>query len=251
MKNIASSAELRGRVGSATMATWPILLAVTAVINLISFGLNQGISLLPEPLRTLLPYVVTALLMVPSMGLLKGTIEYLRGKPLTFECIKVMFPYAWKMICYYLWETLCMIGWMLLGVLPMIVGALLIALLPDAGMLGAILVLVGLVLMIVLGARATLDYSMSGCILTEDPTMGVDQVLRESRKMIRGYRWHFVKMSLPLTIFTLIVGLILIALFKETEWLMTISSTVLSLLTGVMSRYFAPVMYEELRCIGR
>ena len=110
----------------------------------------------------------------------------------------------------------------------------------------------GIVLMLVLVIRAALNYSMSQCILIDDPSTGVRDTLKKSRAMIHGYRWHCVKVGLPVFIILFIAIFVIGAATAVLPgWLASLISTVTSVFSGVLSYYFVPVMYEELRRIGR
>lgn len=151
----------------------------------------------------------------------------------------------------YLWTMLYLMGWILLGMLPMLIGWTMVAM--DAlAAVGVLLMVAGFVLMLVLAIRAALNYSMSNCILIDDPSTGARDALKKSRAMIHGYRWHYVKVSLPVFIIIFAVIFIIGALTAVLPaWLASLVSSVITVFTGMLSYYFLPVMYEELRRIGR
>ena len=249
MKPITPSAALRAHALEALKATWPTVLAGSALINLVSFVLNQVLGAIP--VLGFLSILVTALLMVPMMGLAKGVLDYYRGQPMTFDCVKSMFPHWQKVCLYYLWMMLCALGWMLLGAIPLAIGA---AMMVSESMeaLGVLLMLAGVVLMLVLGVRAGLDYSMAQGILMDDPSVGVRELLKKSRAMIRGYRWHYVKVSLPVFLIVFAAMFVIGGLTAALSgWLSSLVSSVISVFSGMLGYYFLPVMYEELRRIGR
>ena len=250
MKTIAPSATLRARALDALKATWPTVLAGSAVINLVSYVLNQAVGVIPV-VGSFLTFLVTAVLTIPMMGLTSGVLGYCRGKPLTFDCIQSMFPHWQKVCMLYLWTLLCLMGWTLFGMLPMLIGGVLVAMDALAG-IGVLLMLAGIVLMLVLLTRAALNYSMSNCILIDDPSTGARDTLTKSCAMIHGYRWHYVKVSLPAFLLIFIAILIIGALTAALPaWLASMLASVMSVFSGMLSYYFVPVMYEELRRIGR
>lgn len=250
MKKITPSAILRAQAWEALKATWPTVLAGSALINLASYVLNQVLGVIPV-VGGFLGILVTALLTVPMMGLTSGVLGYYRGKPLTFDCMQSMFPHWAKVCMYYLWMMLCLFGWVMIGGIPMIIGAVMTASESTAA-IGVLLLLAGLVLMLVLGVRAGLDYSMAQCILIDDLSVGIRELLKKSRAMIHGYRWHYVKVSLPMFIIIFVVMLVIGALTAALPgWLSSLISSVMAVFTGMLSYYFMPVMYEELRRIGR
>lgn len=247
---ISTPATLRARAWEALKATWPIVLAGSALIQLVSFVLNQIIGAIPV-IGVFLTLLVTALMMVPMMGLTRGVLGHYRGKPMAQDCVTSMFPH-WKQVCVlYLWTMLCTLGWMAIGAIPMAVGAVMMPS-ESAGAAGVLLLLAGVVLMLVLAFRAALNYSMSQCILVDDPDVGARNALNKSKEMIRGYRWHYVKVGLPvfglIFVAILIIGVLTAAL---PAWLSSLISSVMSTFTGMLGYYFTPVMYEELRRIGR
>lgn len=247
---ITPAAILRARAWEALKVTWPIVLAGSALINLVSFVLNQVFGVIPV-IGAFLGILVTALLMVPMMGLTKGVLDYYRGQTMTFDCVKSMFHHWQKVCLYYLWEMLCALGWVMLGAIPMFIGAVMMAS-ESMEALGILLMLAGIVLMLVLGIRAGLDYSMAQGILMDDPSVGVRELLKKSRAMIHGYRWHYVKVSLPVFIIIFVVVFIIGVLTAALPaWLSSLFSSAISVFSGMLGYYFFPVMYEELKRIGR
>ena len=247
---ITPAAILRARAWEALKVTWPIVLAGSALINLVSFVLNQVFGVIPV-IGAFLGILVTALLMVPMMGLTKGVLDYYRGQPMTFDCVKSMFLHWQKVCLYYLWMMLCILGWVMIGAIPMFIGAVMMAS-ESMEALGILLMLAGIVLMLVLGIRAGLDYSMAQGILMDDPSVGVRELLKKSRAMIHGYRWHYVKVSLPVFIIIFVVVFIIGVLTAALPaWLSSLFSSAISVFSGMLGYYFFPVMYEELKRIGR
>lgn len=247
---ITPAAILRARAWEALKVTWPIVLAGSALINLVSFVLNQVFGVIPV-IGAFLGILVTALLMVPMMGLTKGVLDYYRGQTMTFDCVKSMFPHWQKVCLYYLWMMLCILGWVMIGAIPMFIGAVMMAS-ESMEALGILLMLAGIVLMLVLGIRAGLDYSMAQGILMDDPSVGVRELLKKSRAMIHGYRWHYVKVSLPVFIIIFVVVFIIGVLTAALPaWLSSLFSSAISVFSGMLGYYFFPVMYEELKRIGR
>ena len=251
MKKITPAAILRARAWEALKVTWPTVLAGSALINLVSFVLNQVFGVIPV-IGAFLAILVTALLMVPMMGLTKGVLDYYRGQTMTFDCVKSMFPHWQKVCMLYLWTMLCLVGWMLAGVGVGVVLSLICALLDSSGGMSMIGVAVGMIVMIVLIIRASLNYSMAQCILIDDPSTGARDALKKSKAMIRGYRWHYVKVSLPVFIILFAAIFVIGALTAALPvWLASLISSVMAIFTGMFSYYFMPVMYEELKRIGR
>lgn len=254
MKKITPAAILRARALEALKATWPTALAGSALINLASYVLNQVLGVIPV-IGALFSILVMALLTVPMIGLIKGVLGYYRGKPLTLDSMKAMFPHWQKVCMLYLWTMLCLVGWMLPGVAVMAVGGAMIVLGTDGTAIiafGSLLLIAGMIVMLVLIIRAALDYSMSNCILIDDPSTGARDALKKSKAMIRGYRWHYVKVGLPVFIIPFAAIFVIGALSAALPaWLASLISSVMTIFTGMFSYYFMPVMYEELKRIGR
>ncbi|MBR6667736.1 MAG: DUF975 family protein [Clostridia bacterium] len=254
MKKITPAAILRARALDALKATWPTVLAGSALINLASYVLNQVLDVIPG-LGAFLSILVMALLTVPMMGLTSGVLGYYRGKPLTFDSVKAMFPHWQKVCMLYLWTMLRLFGWMLPGAAVMAVGGAMLVLGTDGTAIiafGGLLLIAGMIVMIIPACRAAFSYSMSNCILIDDPSTGARDALNKSKAMIHGYRWHYVKVSLPVFIVLFAVIFVIGALTAALPaWLASLISSVISVFTGMLSYYFMPVMYEELKRIGR
>jgi uncharacterized membrane protein len=255
VKRIAAPKELFSRAWTALKATWPIVLPLVAGIQLASYVLGQLVGLIPGLAGTLLSFVTTALIMVPTVGVLSGTLGYLRKKPLTYDCIRSMQPHALKIIGLYLWTMLCLFAWMLPGMGGMVIGTIMLAFgqkLPVLGILGGLTMIAGVIAMIVLGIRAAFSYAMNNCILIDDPAASVRDILKKSKAMMQGYRWHYFKMGLPvfaaIFVFVFVISLLTAVL---PAWLASLISSAMSVLTAVLSQYLLPVMYEELLCIKR
>ncbi len=254
MKKITLAPVLRARAWEALKATWPVVLAGAALIQLASYALNQIVGQIPV-IGALLSYLVMAAMSVPMLGLTGGVLGNYRGKPLTLDCIKTMFPHWQKVCLLYLWTMLCLVGWMMLGMLPTMIGGVMLSLGADSTAviaIGGLLAVSGLVLMLVLVVRAVMDYSMANCILVDAPSTGVRETLRKSKEMIRGYRWYSVKVEWPALVMIFIAGLIIGGLTaKLPAWLASLVSSGMAVFTGTLGYYFRPLVYEELRRIGR
>ena len=248
---IAPSAELRNRAWNAMSATWSTVLSVTCAISLASYVAGMITGAIPG-IGSLLSLVVTVLLSVPTMGLVSGMMGYLRGRFITFDCIQSMFPYWKQVVIFTVWLVLCLMGWMMIGFGISMVGGFVGTLLDGTGTVSMIVALIGIIVMFVLLIRALLDYSVAQCIFVDNPNGGARNALRKSKEMMRGYRWHYVKVQFPVYIVMLVIGLITTLLSNVLPTLVvTLISTVLAIAPNVMMRYFEPVMYEELRRIGR
>lgn len=239
-------------------ATWPTVLVLSCAINFTTSVLNELTNGLPDVPAIFLSFMITAAAMVPMLGVTKGVLGHFRGTALSYDCIGDMFPHAWKVICFYFWETLCIMGWLALGMLPMIIS---IPMHPfelwsqsseAMALIGILLLLAGFVLMPVLAFRAALNYSMAGCILVDNPAVGARNALRRSKEMIRGYRWHYMKVDLPI-LFVILAAALIVGLLANVlpGWVGTLLNAAVTSVSAMMSYYFLSVMYEELKRIGR
>lgn len=255
MKKIASARILFDRAWTALKATWKTVLPLVAVIQLASYAVGQLAGFIPGAPGALLSLVGTAVIMLPTVGVLSGVLGYFRGKPLTADCIGCMRSHALKIIGLYLWMMLCLFVWMLPGAAVMAVGGAMLVLGTDGTAIiafGGLLLIAGMVVMIVPACRAAFSYSMYNCILIDEPDTPVRDILKKSRVMMHGYRWHYFKVGLLVFAGMLVLGLITGALTAALPvWLSSLISTVLGVVTGTMSQYIGPVMYEELKRIGR
>lgn len=252
---IASASELHGRAWRATAATWPTILVITCIISLTSYVAAEILSLIPV-VGGLLLLALELLMTVPTMGLVNGTINYLRRGSITVEHVTSMFSFIPEMICYRLWEELFMFLWMLPGLLTTMIGyfTLFVAGVGGDSVMGIIaltFIIGGIVLMLALSFRAELNYAMSACLIVDEPTMGGIEALRRSKQMMRGNRWRYIKISLPVLLITVLI--LVIHYLTRNTMLSAFESFLISMLgiiPGVLGQYLAPVLYEELRSKG-
>lgn len=236
--------ELRRRAWQALKATWPTLLTLNLVINLISYLAGQ---LSDSPLLSL---IASLLLSIPTMGILKGQLEHLRGTPLPSDCFASMFPNWTKVLCYELWSMLFIFLWMLPGMLVSLIGGLMggAAIVDgpnaDVSIAGLVVLLIGIVLMLALLLRAVLNYSVSGCLLVDNPEMGGLVALAKSKALMHGNRWRFVKLNLP--IFLLNIGLTALIDLMGDGWFTSLLSSLVSTAIAVLMAYYQPVFYRDL-----
>lgn len=256
-RQIAQAAVLRGRALEALKTNWRMLLPGYALTMLVSYAGGRIAGAVPV-FGPLLSVMVSAGIMVPVLGLTGGVLGYYRGIPVKRECVKGMFPH-WQRVCLlYLWTMLCIMGWIMIGAVVTAVGAGLLFGAEAAAVsgsregFGVLLMSAGILLMLGLAFRAMLNYSMSQCILIDAPSTGVRETLRKSRAMIAGYRWHYVRVNLPVfAVVWLAAGAAVWLTAALPDWLSSLISSMVSVFTGLLGCCFLPVMYEELRRIGR
>ena len=255
MKKIAPAKELFSRAWLNLKATWRIVLPLAALIQAAAYVFDRLIGLLPDLAGSLLSIVGSALVMVPMTGLLSGVLGQLRRKNLTYDCIHSMLPHAWKVIGVYLWTMLCLFGWMLPGMGGMIVGGVMMVLaqkLPLLGIFGGLLMLAGMVLIVILACQAVHSYAMSNCVLIDAPDTPVRAVLKRSKEMMHGYRWHYFKVGLPVFLGIIVITLVIGGLSTALPlWLTSLLFLPLNVAVSAMSQFTLGVMYGELKRIGR
>lgn len=246
--NIASVSELRSRAWNAMTMTWSTVLSISCIINLTSTVGSEILSYLPG--GTLLYMVLVLLLNVPTMGLINGTMSYLRRGIISFDHISSMFPYVKQVVCYSIWEGLHLFLWMLPGVIVSGVGTgfAIVSEEQTTAIIGLVLSTVGLILMVVLGVRAGLNYLLAPCCLIDTPHMGGLAALGRSKELMRGHRWRFIRMNLPIILMEIIIGVISAMLSGSVDpMLLSVIISILSIAPEVMSRYLTSVLYQELQ----
>lgn len=249
---IASARELHSRAWHATVATWPTILAITCIISLTNYVATEILTLIPV-VGGLLLIAFGLLMTVPTMGLVNGTLDYLRRGSITVGHVTSMFSFIPEVICYRLWEGLFTFLWMLPGLVLYFFGVAFYTIEAEVGLtiLASVLLLGSLILMLALGLYAGLNYAMSACLMVDQPTMGGVEALRRSKQMMRGNRWRYVKMTLPLILIMTVI--LFIRFLTRNMMLSAVESFLISslnIIPGVLGQYLAPVLYEELRCKG-
>ena len=141
------------------------------------------------------------------------------------------------------------------GAAVMAVGGVMLVLGTDGTAIiafGGLLLIAGMIVMIVTACRAAFSYSMGNCILIDAPASGARNILKQSKAMMHGYRWHYFKVGLPvflgIFVITLVIGLLSSAL---PAWLTSLIFLPLNVAVSALSPFTLAVMYEELKRIGR
>ncbi|MBR3764633.1 MAG: DUF975 family protein [Clostridia bacterium] len=249
---VASASQLGSRAWKAALATWPTLLAILFVI----YALNEA----QYHLMPLLAFVLSLVAIFFHMGRTRGALTYLRGGEITFSHIGSMFPYWKQVICYTLWEGLFVFLWMLPGLFLLGMGFLMIysatgdatitmsvAAASGTAIAGIVILTIGLVLLLVLLFRTSLNYLLAGCCIIDDPHMGGLAALEKSKQLMRGHRWRYVCMSFPFVLMFIVVASIQVSFAQE-----MISSaghalfSLLNIIPQLLSTYLIPVLYQEL-----
>ena len=249
-----SASDLRGRAWNAMTETWTTVLAITFVINLVSLIVGEITGMLPPLVGSILSLAVSIVLIVPQMGLVRGALDHLRRGAFTFEHISSMFPYWKQMICYSLWEGLFVFLWMLPGMILTFIGSGILISAQDGTApvaLGGIIVCIGMCLTFVLVIRAAFNYSLGACCIVDNPTMGGCAALEKSKQLMRGHRWLFFKMGLPIFLMSVLIAAIAGVLMNKLDpTLLSIITSILTIAPQIMSMYLAPVLYEEVNHIS-
>ena len=137
--------------------------------------------------------------------------------------------------------------WALPGTAVMIIGALIPATSTEIGAqyFGMLLMLGGYVLLIALVIRAALRYVLSTYVLAESPEKGVIACVNESKALMRGHKWQFFKLGVPVVLMMLgvmlaveLVGIMLLTpLGLESN---TLATGILDMIAGASMLVFIP-----------
>lgn len=236
--------ELRRKAFDALQTTWPVLLTLHLTISAVSWlaGQLSGIPLIST--------IVTFLLCIPNLGILNGTLNHLRGKLLDYSCITSMFPCWTKVICYELWSMLFLFLWMLPGIILSFIGFSMGVFAADASVntAGALVLFAGIAALFVLLIRASLNYMMASCLIVDTPDMGGIAALEKSKSMMKGNRWRFIRMGLPVFLVYTVIVIIVSALTnaQEPTLLSTLLSSLLTTGYALAISFFQPVFYRDL-----
>lgn len=106
-----------------------------------------------------------------------------------------------------LWAALKTGLWCLPGVGLVIIGSELT--LYDMGEIGNAVMVIGVVLMLVLGLRAILRYTMAVTLLADEPDRGVRDCVKFSTALMQGRLWQCIRLGVPL--FFKLIGAVLLA----------------------------------------
>jgi len=238
-----SASELRSQAWTAMRNTWPTILCINFVINIILNLASRLLDVLPAGIAYILSIVVSLLTFVLQMGLVRGMLDYLRQGIFSFDHIKSMFSHAKEMICYCLWENLFLFLWMLPGTILFSVGMVI----DLPGIPGLIMLIASLLLIVVPMFYALLNYTLAQCCIVDHPYMGGREALAKSKRLMRGHRWLYIKMGIPAFVMLLIIGAIAGVLAnKVAPTILTLITSLLSIAPQLMALYLAPVLYEEL-----
>ena len=244
----ARSSELRQHAWEAMSMTWQTVLSILFVINIIStIGslVAQYIPLFGWALSMAVSFALT----VPRMGLTRGALDHLNGRFFTYEHISSMTPYIRQVLCFHLWEMLFLLLWGLPGGVLTVVGLAGVFSTADSTIVivSFVLAAAGFLLMVVLQGLAMLNYTLASCCIADTPNMGGRQALARSKELMRGHRWRYILMMLPVWGITLVIGVIGTLLGRAMDPMLTsLLITILSIVPDVMTLYMAPVLYTEL-----
>lgn len=251
MSNIGrtSSAELRRRAFRASRATWPTLMLLYAVVYVLRDVSSLLTGYIGGIVGGLLNIVISLFIGVLSIGIVSGTLNYLRQGSITVRHLGSMLPFTKEVICYSLWEALFTFLWMLPGLGLSFIGIGFISAPNGAGvdMAGRIILGISILLILVLVTRASLNYTLSACCIADDPWTGGIEALERSKDMMKGNRWRYIRMSLPV----ILMGIVAVVITSVLEpyvkgFVLSLISSALMLIPGIMEAYIVPVLYEEL-----
>lgn len=160
---------------------------------------NALIALITSPkfiIFNLVVWVVTGLISAGlSVGHNKQLLDTGRGgypQPLrVFAGMKLCLK-AWGV---QLWAGLKTGLWCLPGVGLVIVGSELT--LYDMAEIGNAVMVIGVVLMLVLGLRAVLRYTMATTLLADEPDRGIRDCVKFSTALMQGRLWQYIRVGVP------------------------------------------------------
>lgn len=159
-------------------------------------------------LFNLMAWVVTGLVTAGlTLGRTKQLLDTGRGgypEPLRIFSGMNLCLKAWGV---QLWAGLKTGLWCLPGVGLVIIGSELT--LYDMAEVGNIVMVIGMVLMLVLGLRTTLRYSMATHLLADEPDRGVRDCVKFSTALMQGRLWQYIRVGVP--VFFKFIGAFLLA----------------------------------------
>ena len=267
---VATVPDLRNRAWNAMSATWGTVVTITFLISIASMAASYVLAALPLPglLSLFASIAVSMAVTIAQLGLTCGALTYLRRGYIGVDHVKSMFPYWLQVVRFTLWEGLFVFLWMLPGLVLSGVGySMIAASLPDKGYYsigvstllsirenlqtvsipGLIVFILGILLMLVLLARAALNYLLGGCCLIDHPHMSGRAALKKSGQLMRGHRWRYILMYLPVLLMDVLITAINHFLsLSMNATLVTIIVSILSIAPDVMAVYLVPVLYQEL-----
>ena len=267
---IAPASDLHNRAWNAMSATWGTVVTITFIISIASMAASYVLAALPLPglLSLFASIAVSMAVTIAQLGLTCGALTYLRRGYIGVDHVKSMFPYWQQVVRFTLWEGLFVFLWMLPGLVLSGVGySMIAASLPDKGYYsigvstllsirenlqtvsipGLIVFILGVLLMCVLLARAALNYLLGGCCLIDHPHMGGRAALTKSRQLMRGNRWRYILMYIPVLLMNVLITALDYFLSRSMNaTLVTLIIAILSIAPDVMAVYLVPVLYQEL-----
>lgn len=172
-----------------------------------------------------------------TLGLLNYTFKLLRGEE--DALIATVFSRKscfFKSIGLNIMISLRVFLWMLVGLAIEIAGTAAALMLPEnMYVIGLVLIYAGMITMAVLGIRAAMHYSMATRVMAEDPSMGVNQCIRESVKIMS--RRKLLLFSLEMSFILYNIGLSLLETFLLGMVGNVLASTVSMVLSFVLNVY--------------
>ncbi len=107
---------------------------------------------------------------------------------------------------------------------------------------------VGIVLMLALGLPASYRYMMSLYILADKPDTRVFDCVKQSKAMMKGYKWQAFKLIIPIFLVMFVMMLVVAVAFGAPMNLVAASPLLVSLLgIGMLVVYLALTMYYSAR----
>lgn len=186
---------------------------------------------------------LVAFLLTPALelGVLATVLKRLRGEEITYNDMFSRLGCTVKGIGLTVMVSLKTLVWSLPGIVPIfIIVSLVTGLSIDQGSqdsiygLFGLIIIISVILMIVLGIRASLHYSLAYCVMADKPSIGVMDAIRESVSLMRYRKMQLVKLYLSfflwIMLFSVVSGVLL-------GLLGNLSTVIVALLSLMLNAY--------------
>lgn len=202
-----SNSTIRARAQSLVRRHWGTMICMLLLIGLVNGAANfvvsqlAGlISILSSELAMIVSILCSIAIGIASCGLSMGyTAALIRlndDKTVTATDVFSSLGYSLSAFGLDLWMGLRIFVWMLPGLAVVLVGVLL-GLLIESTAVMTIFAIIGYILLLIFGIRATYSYAMSLYLYADRPGLGVFGAVNESLSMMNGRRLELFLLTLP------------------------------------------------------
>lgn len=188
---------------------------------LLAFAKEKGL------LIVLMGLMVAVCSPVLTMGMLNTLLQALRKQPVTAALALSRVRYVLKAVGLMLLFALMILLRMLPGIAVSIIGIFL-----PAGS-GLLVMIVGMILAIIMGIRASYSYAMAVFIMADEPASGVRECLRRSKEVMLGRRMELFSLELSFIGWHLLLSLV--------QSFLTVFGVVISMTLGMFASLFLTV----------